>query len=77
VCPGFFLYSGGLTMLLAGLYQGGNTLHWKTPTVICLIVIGAIMFIGCFVWDFMGFAKRPLFPAYMFKKFREFTVLLM
>lgn len=74
---GFFLYAGGLTMLLAGLYQGSNTHKWKTAQSIALIVIGAILFISCFVWDFSGMAKRPLFPRYMFSKFREFTVLIM
>ena len=63
-------------MLLAGLYQGGNTHKWETAQSIALIIIGAVMFIGCFIWDFSGFAKRPLFQLYMFKKFREFTVLI-
>lgn len=74
---GFFLYAGGLTMLLAGLYQGGNTHEWRTAEVIALIIVGAITFVGCFFYDFSGLAKRPLFPFYMFKKFREFTVLMM
>lgn len=64
-------------MLLAGLYQGSNTHSWETAKVITLIIIGAVLFIGCFIWDFSGLAKRPLFPLYMFKKFREFTVLVM
>lgn len=63
-------------MLLAGLYQGSNTKVWKQAQVIALIVIGSILFIGCFIWDFNGYAKRPLFPPYMFMKFREFTFLI-
>lgn len=74
---GFLLYTSGLAMLLAGLYQGGNTRNWRTIEVIVLIVLGMVMFIGCFICDFFGFAKRPLFLFYMFKKFREFTVLVM
>jgi hypothetical protein len=75
---GFFLYTdtGGLVMLLAGLYQGSNTEKWHSAEVISLIVIGAVLFISCFIWDFNGFAKRPLFPLYMFKKLREFTFLI-
>ncbi|KAL1985418.1 hypothetical protein VTN96DRAFT_7861 [Rasamsonia emersonii] len=73
---GFLLYTSGLAMLLAGLYQGGNTRNWRTIEVIVLIVLGMVMFIGCFICDFFGFAKRPLFLFYMFKKFREFTVLV-
>lgn len=73
---GFFLYTVGLTILLVGLYQGGNTRIWHSAGVVAPIVLGGIAFIGCFIWEFSGVAKRPLFPFYMFKKGREFTSLI-
>ena len=73
---GFFLYTVGLTVLLVGLYQGGNTRVWKQASVIAPIVCGGAAFIGCFVWEFSGIPKRPLFPWYIFAKFREFTSLI-
>lgn len=74
---GFFLYTMGLVVLLVGLYQGGNTRVWGQASVVAPIVLGALTFLGCFAWDWSGIPKRPLFPLYMLKKFREFTVLLM
>ena len=72
---GFFLYTAGLTVLLIGLYQGGNTKVWYQAGVITPITLGGIVFIGCFVWEFSGIPKRPLFPYYLFSKLREFTAL--
>lgn len=73
---GILLYTLGLTVLLVGLYQGGNTRTWHSAGVVVPIVLGGIAFIGCFIWEFSGMAKRPLFPSYMFKKGREFTSLI-
>lgn len=73
---GFFLYTAGLTVLLIGLYQGGNTKEWHQAGVITPITLGGIVLIGCFIWELSGIPKRPLFPHYLFSKFREFTVLI-
>lgn len=73
---GFFLYTVGLAILLVGLYQAGNTRIWHSAGVVAPIVLGGISFIGCFIWEFSGVARRPLFPFYMFKKGREFTSLI-
>ena len=70
------MYAAGLTVLLVGLYQGGNTKVWRQASVIAPITLGGAAFIGCFMWEFSGLPKRPLFPSYMFKKGREFTSLL-
>jgi hypothetical protein len=46
------------------------------PAVIAPIVVEAVLFIACFVWDFSGIPKQPIFPLHLFKKFREYTILL-
>lgn len=43
-------------MLLLGLDFGGATFPWKSPQVICLIVLGAVM-IGFFVYSEKKLAK--------------------
>jgi MFS family permease len=73
---GIILYAGGLTTFLIGLTWAGSDGHpWKSASVIALIVVGVVIFIGSFVYDFTV-PKQPFFPFRLFRKFREFTVLL-
>jgi len=41
--------------------------------VVSTLVIGGLVFIGCFVYDFT-IPKNPIFPFHLFAMFREFTV---
>jgi hypothetical protein len=73
---GILLYAGGLTTFLIGLTWAGGSGHaWKSASVIAPLVVGGLVFAGSFVYDFTV-PKNPLFPAYLFRKWREFTVLL-
>lgn len=73
---GIFLYTAGLTLFLVGISWGGISYPWKSAPVIVPIVVGAVLFIACFFWDFSGIPKVPIFPLHLFKKFREYTILL-
>lgn len=53
-------------MLLLGLDFGGATFPWNSPTVICLIVFGALMIVA-FYFSEKKLAKYPLMPLGMFK----------
>lgn len=71
---GLALFSAGLTIFLVGItYLGKST--YSTALVASTIVIGALLFIGCFAYDFT-LAKDPVFPYRLFTMYREFTVYL-
>lgn len=73
---GLFLLTAGLTTLLIGLTWAGQPAHpWKGASTIAPIVIGAVVTIGAFAYDFT-IAKNPMFPLSLFMLFRQFTLLL-
>lgn len=73
---GITLYVIGLTLFLIGLNWGGTSYPWVSAAVLVPLILGAVIFGLCFAWDFSGKAKRPLFPLRLFKKFREYSALL-
>lgn len=73
---GFVLFTAGLTILLIGLTWAGSVDHpWDSASTIAPIVVGVVVLIACFIYDFT-IPKQPLFPLHLFRQFREFTVLL-
>ena len=52
-------------MLLLGLDFGGQSFSWSSPTVICLIVFGALMSLF-FIYSEKRLAKYPLMPLTIF-----------
>ncbi|KAL2430475.1 hypothetical protein ABEF95_008581 [Exophiala dermatitidis] len=73
---GAFLFVSGLAVFLYGLNSGGNTYSWHSAGTVAPLVLGAIVFLAAFVYDFTV-ANDPLFPWYLFRSFREFSALLM
>lgn len=73
---GAALYVSGLTVFLFGLNSGGNFYPWESAGTLVPLILGFIVFMGAFVYDFTV-AKDPLFPWYLFRMFREFSSLLM
>ena len=71
---GTFLFVAGLAVFLFGLNAGGNTYPWKSAGTLAPLILGFIVFIGSFIYDFTV-AKDPLFPWYLFRMFREFSAL--
>ncbi|KAF2102996.1 putative major facilitator superfamily transporter [Rhizodiscina lignyota] len=73
---GMILYTSGLTVFLIGFSWAGTPGYpWKSVSVILPIVLGAVIFILCFVYDWT-LAKNPFFPFSLFSKVREFSLLL-
>ncbi|POS78941.1 major facilitator superfamily transporter [Diaporthe helianthi] len=58
---------GGTLMILLGLEFGGVTFPWDSPTVICLIVFGAVL-VGVFFLVELRVAKFPVIPLRIFKQ---------
>ena len=56
---------GLILMLLLGLDFGGETFAWSSPTVICLIIFGALMSLF-FIYSEKRLAKYPLMPLSIF-----------
>lgn len=74
---GIFLYTAGVTLFLLGLGWAGIQHPWRSAAVIAPLVIGLVLFILTFAWDFTrGPDTRPLFPYRLFRKFREFNSLV-
>jgi len=71
---GAFLFIAGLAVFLFGIESGGNTYPWKTASALVPLILGLIVFLGAFVYDFTV-PRDPLFPWYLFKNFREFSAL--
>ncbi|EEH10763.1 vacuolar basic amino acid transporter 2 [Histoplasma capsulatum G186AR] len=73
---GTILIIGGTLMFLFGLEFGGITLPWNSPTVICLLIFGAIT-LGLFVIIERKVAKYPILPMALFAdRSNVFTLLL-
>lgn len=62
-------------MLMVGLNFGGATLPWNSPTVICLIVFGALMSI-VFVVSEKKLANHPIMPLQLFGNMSNVAVLV-
>lgn len=77
---GILLYTGGLASVLLGLSWGGEAAHpWRSASVVAPIVVGALGFIGCFLYDFFvrdSTNLHTLFPRDLMTRFREYTVSL-
>lgn len=56
------------------LNAGGNTYPWRSGGTLTPLILGFIVFIAAFVYDFMV-PQDPLFPWYLFRNFREFSAL--
>jgi MFS family permease len=69
------LFTAGLAVFLYGLNSGGTTYPWEAAGTLAPLILGLIVFLSAFVYDFTV-AKDPLFPWYLFKKFREFSSLI-
>ncbi|KAK1965180.1 major facilitator superfamily transporter [Colletotrichum sublineola] len=57
---------GGTLMFLFGLEFGGVSYPWSSPTVICLLVFGALT-IGLFVVNECKYARYPVIPMHLFR----------
>jgi len=73
---GIALYTASLVVFLVGITWAGSTEHpWRSASVIAPIVVGVVLMVACFGFDF-SYAKQPFFPFRLFAQVREFTVLL-
>lgn len=64
---GSLVIVGGSVMLLLGLEMGGVSFPWKSATIICLIIFGAIT-LGLFLLVEHSVAPYPLMPLEIFSK---------
>ena len=71
---GTFLFVAGLAVFLFGLNAGGNSYPWTSAGTLAPLILGLIVFLGSFAYDFIV-PKDPLFPWYLFRSFREFSAL--
>ncbi|RFU35442.1 hypothetical protein B7463_g866, partial [Scytalidium lignicola] len=71
---GTVMYVSGLAVFLYGLNSGGNTYPWTHAGTLAPLILGCIVFLASFIYDFI-YPVDPLFPWYLFKNFREFSAL--
>ena len=83
---GLFLLTAGCSLFLVGLSFGGRRFAWKSApgmmhifadgsltdklAVIAPIVVGLLLIVVLFFWDFYANLKYPLFPHRLFKQWR-------
>lgn len=73
---GISLYSVGLTVFLIGLTWGGSPGHpWASASTLAPLIGGGVVFLASFAYDFTV-AKLPVFPLFLFKQWRDYSILL-
>ncbi|KAJ9605914.1 hypothetical protein H2200_009763 [Cladophialophora chaetospira] len=70
---GLFLLTAGCALFLVGLSFGGRRFEWKSAPVIAPIIVGIMLIVLLFFWDFYANLKYPLFPHRLFKQWRGFA----
>ncbi|OIW22859.1 MFS general substrate transporter [Coniochaeta ligniaria NRRL 30616] len=73
---GVFLFLAGGVLFLLGVNFGGRKFPWSHPGTIAPIVVGLCCFIAVGFWDTYADLKYPLFPPKLFKRVREFDVVI-
>ncbi|KAH7120948.1 fungal trichothecene efflux pump [Dendryphion nanum] len=73
---GLLLFTGGCLLLLLGLNWGGVSYPWSSAHVIAPIIIAFVCFIALGLWEVYGNLKYPILPPKLFRKWRDFTALL-
>ena len=75
---GISLYTCGLTVCLIGFAWAGTPGHaWKSASVLAPLIIGFVTLIICFAYEWVIVDDDiAFFPWHLFRRFREFTVLL-
>ncbi|KAI9927746.1 hypothetical protein MW887_002598 [Aspergillus wentii] len=72
---GMILILGGTLMFLFGLEFGGVNFPWDSPTVICLIIFGVVVWALAMLNEWK-IAKYPVIPPRLFKEWHNVCVLL-
>lgn len=73
---GVFLFTAAGTLFLLGVNFGGRKYPWSHPAVIAPIVVGIFCFIILGFWETYATLKYPLLPPKLFKKVREFDMVI-
>ncbi|KAF5511964.1 Trichothecene efflux pump TRI12 [Colletotrichum aenigma] len=73
---GVFLFMAGGVLFLLGINFGGRTYPWTHPGTIAPIVLGVCCFVGVGVWDAFAELEYPLFPPKLFRRVREFDMVM-
>ncbi|KAL5461037.1 hypothetical protein PMIN06_002385 [Paraphaeosphaeria minitans] len=73
---GLWLFTAGCLLLLLGLNWGGVTYPWSSAHVVVPIVVAFTCFVALGFWEVYAPLKYPILPPKLFKKWREFTALL-
>ncbi|CDK28289.1 unnamed protein product [Kuraishia capsulata CBS 1993] len=72
---GFGSSSTGIILFLVGLSGGGNVYAWNSPTVICLLTIGAV-FLLLFLFTQWKLSRLPMMPLRLFSNISVAIMLL-
>lgn len=73
---GLVLFTGACAILLMGINWGGSLHPWKSAAVIAPITLAGVLFIVLGFWEAYAPLRYPLLPPKLFKKWRDFTAIL-
>lgn len=66
---------GGTLIFLFGLQFGGLTYPWNSPTVLCLVIFGPVVW-GLFILAEWKLAKYPIMPLRLFRDWHNILLFL-
>ncbi|KAH9902349.1 fungal trichothecene efflux pump [Xylariomycetidae sp. FL2044] len=64
---GTSLYIVGLLLFILGIFWGGVVYPWRHAAVIAPIVVGFVLLVAVFIYEYMFKPKAPLIPTYIFE----------
>ncbi|CAK7202974.1 hypothetical protein SEUCBS139899_005701 [Sporothrix eucalyptigena] len=74
---GLLLFATASTLMLLGInFGGGHKYPWTSATVLAPIIVGFACAVALSFWETMPFLKYPLLPPKLFRKVREFTMVI-
>ncbi|KAI0145399.1 fungal trichothecene efflux pump [Xylariaceae sp. FL1272] len=73
---GVFLFAAAAVLFLLGLNFGGRTYPWKHPGTLVPLIVGLLLFVASGFWAAYNNLKYPLFPRKLFRKVREFDMVI-
>ncbi|KAI1879039.1 hypothetical protein JX265_003216 [Neoarthrinium moseri] len=73
---GLFLFVAANVLFLLGVNWGGRAYAWSHPAVIASMVIGIVCGVILGIWEAYANLKYPMLPPKMFKKIREFDMII-
>jgi MFS family permease len=72
---GVVLLTAGLALFLVGISWGGPAQPWSSPTILGLLISGAVAVVSFILYETFLTPQQPIVPMHLFRDLRGFTCL--